>query len=225
MKNNWKIPVFTGRTKKWKSPLLRWRSQWRRGFTLIELVVAVAILSIIMLSVFVIYSNLVSVNRKLEQTRILQEQTRLITETIAADVRGNGIGIVTGKKFGECDDSFMGEQKKCLRTKQVAQYYLQQKTEDGANYGACQESVTKIPCQLVSAQGEPITSDAVDVRDLSFLVTGTSGSGATNESIEGKVQLSFRIGIAPRKWVSSEIIKNSFITVQTTISEKIYKSN
>lgn len=57
------------------------------AFTLIELVVSVTILSVIMLSVFVIYSNLIQVNKRLEDMRIVQENIRNITEKIATDVR------------------------------------------------------------------------------------------------------------------------------------------
>lgn len=61
------------------------------AFTLIELIVSVTILSVIMLSVFVIYSNLIQVNRRLEDMRIVQENIRNITEKIATDVREKGI--------------------------------------------------------------------------------------------------------------------------------------
>jgi len=58
-----------------------------QAFTLIELIVSITILSVIMLSVFVIYSNFIQVNRRLEGMRIVQENIRNITEKIATDVR------------------------------------------------------------------------------------------------------------------------------------------
>lgn len=58
-----------------------------RAFTLIELVVSITILSVIMLSVFMIYSNLIQINKRLEALRIVQENIRNITEQIASDVR------------------------------------------------------------------------------------------------------------------------------------------
>jgi|GEM_PF-6540997 len=57
------------------------------AFTLIELVVSVTILSIIMLSVFVVYSDLIQVNKRLEALRMVGEDTRTVTERIATDVR------------------------------------------------------------------------------------------------------------------------------------------
>jgi prepilin-type N-terminal cleavage/methylation domain-containing protein len=59
----------------------------KKAFTLIELILAITILSIIMLSIFVIYANIIESNKKLELSRILQENARNITETIAREVR------------------------------------------------------------------------------------------------------------------------------------------
>lgn len=58
-----------------------------RGFTLIELVVAITILSVIMLSVFTIYSNIIQINKRLEVMRVVQENVRNITEQMASDIR------------------------------------------------------------------------------------------------------------------------------------------
>lgn len=58
-----------------------------RGFTLIELVVAITILSVIMLSVFTIYSNIIQINKRLEVMRVVQENIRNITEQMASDIR------------------------------------------------------------------------------------------------------------------------------------------
>lgn len=57
------------------------------AFTLIELIVSITILSVILLSVFEIYSNILQINKRLEVMRIVQENIRNITEQIAGDVR------------------------------------------------------------------------------------------------------------------------------------------
>ena len=59
----------------------------QEAFTLIELVVSITILSVILLSVFMIYSNLIQVNRRLEVIRIVQENIRNVTEQMASDIR------------------------------------------------------------------------------------------------------------------------------------------
>lgn len=70
-----------------------------RAFTLVELVVSITILSVIMLSVFMIYSNILQINKRLEAMRMVQEDIRNITEQIASDVRESGID------FGYYDNS------------------------------------------------------------------------------------------------------------------------
>lgn len=57
------------------------------AFTLIELIVSITILSVILLSVFEIYNNILQINKRLEVMRIVQENIRNITEQIAGDVR------------------------------------------------------------------------------------------------------------------------------------------
>lgn len=45
----------------------------------------------------------------------------------------------------------------------------------------------------------PLTNTSVDIRNLRFYTTGKTGSGATNEDLEGKVQIVFDIGLARAK--------------------------
>ncbi|NCP76635.1 prepilin-type N-terminal cleavage/methylation domain-containing protein [bacterium] len=59
----------------------------RTAFTLIELIVSITILSVIMLAVFEIYSNILQINKRLEVMRTIQENVRNITEQIASDIR------------------------------------------------------------------------------------------------------------------------------------------
>ncbi len=59
----------------------------QEAFTLIELVVSITILSVVLLSIFMIYSNLIQVNRRLEVIRIVQENIRNVTEQMASDIR------------------------------------------------------------------------------------------------------------------------------------------
>ncbi|MFZ4460984.1 MAG: PulJ/GspJ family protein [Patescibacteria group bacterium] len=65
----------------------------KHGFTLIEIIIAVTILSFIMVSVFGIYSNIIALNKRLAVSRSLQENARNITEIIAKDIRENGIAF------------------------------------------------------------------------------------------------------------------------------------
>lgn len=63
------------------------------GFTLIEVIVAMTILSIVLISVFEVYSNIIVMTKRLELSRGLQQNARTIVETIAKDVREGGIAF------------------------------------------------------------------------------------------------------------------------------------
>lgn len=65
----------------------------RLGFTLIEIIVSLTILSIVLISVFQIYSNIIVMSKRLELGRSLQQNARSIVETIARDVREGGIAF------------------------------------------------------------------------------------------------------------------------------------
>ncbi len=65
----------------------------KKAFTLIEIIIAVTILSFVMVSVFGIYSNIINLNKRLSVARSLQENARNVTEIIAKDIRDNGIAF------------------------------------------------------------------------------------------------------------------------------------
>ena len=191
------------------------------AFTLVELVVAITILMFIMVSVFTIYSNLINVYQKLEQTRILEENTRMITETLATDIRENWID------FSGCNVSIIpGE---CLitslRTKDGNEYYIATKDPVSGVFQSLSWSfvVANFP---TSANPVSITWEGVIIKNLFFSLSWTGWTSTmTNNDKEWKVQMVFEIGLAPKWNISVQSVQNSFITIQTTISEKIYKSN
>lgn len=63
------------------------------GFTLVEVIVAMSILSIVLVSIFQVYSNIIVMSKRLELGRGLQQNARTIVETIAKDVREGGIAF------------------------------------------------------------------------------------------------------------------------------------
>ena len=65
----------------------------QKGFTLVEVVVAVTILAVVMVSIFEIYLGVLSLNRRLEFARSLQENARSMTEMFAKEVRERGVDL------------------------------------------------------------------------------------------------------------------------------------
>ena len=62
-----------------------------RAFTLIEILVAITILSIIMISVFSIYITSVNISAKSDANRMLQENIKNVFSQISEDIRVNGL--------------------------------------------------------------------------------------------------------------------------------------
>ena len=70
----------------------------RGAFTLIELMIAMAIFAVMSVMIMSVYINTTNTSRKLNATRHLTETAREITERLAQDVREQGIadGWTTG---------------------------------------------------------------------------------------------------------------------------------
>jgi prepilin-type N-terminal cleavage/methylation domain-containing protein len=65
----------------------------RGGFTLIELMIAMAIFAVMSVMIMSVYINTTNTSRKLNATRHLTETAREITERLAQDVREKGINL------------------------------------------------------------------------------------------------------------------------------------
>ena len=57
------------------------------GFTLIELIVAITLFSIVMVSVFSIFIFASDLSGRIEINRLMQENTKNVVETITEDIR------------------------------------------------------------------------------------------------------------------------------------------
>lgn len=200
------------------------------AFTLIELVVSVTILSIIMLSVFVVYSDLIQVNKRLEALRMVGEDMRTVTEKIASDVREKWIDFTYYDWSSvERTSAYSGSGNLVLAIQWGVRYYPMKDSLAGPTL--CHESdLTNLAthCYIGREQwGERIALTTANVRieDIRFFFSGTSKDTATNLSNEGKVTIVTSMGIEKKSGVSDAIVQNTHMRIQTTVSEKIYKKN
>ncbi|NCP76636.1 hypothetical protein GW830_00615 [bacterium] len=88
----------------------------------------------------------------------------------------------------------------------------------------------KIHCYIgkedISGNRKAVSDDRVRIENIRFFLSGNTGeSSVTNLSQEGKVTIVLSLGIENKAGVSSEIAKNSHMSIETTISEKVYKKN
>lgn len=200
------------------------------AFTLIELVVSVTILSIIMLSVFVVYSDLIQVNKRLEALRMVGENTRTVTEMIASDVREKWIDFAYYDwSSTEKTLAYDGGGNLILAIQWGVRYYPMRDSSAGP-VGCNEADFVNIATHCYIGREQwgvrtPLTSNSVRIDSVRFFISGTGKDVATNLSDEGKATIILSLGIEKRAGVSDAIVQNTHMRVQTTVSEKIYKKN
>lgn len=190
-------------------------SQW---FTLIELVIAITVLSIIMTSVFVSFMLAADLNNKTDISRALQENIKNIVETLGEDVRKNGITWVNDDIVtGDCDiwtGGFSSGSKLCIWWNS---YYLATKADEGwsrVNDSSECDDVTQ--CFLVRNNWSsvlPLSNSWVDFKDLSFFVFDWG---------EKRVLVHFIVQPSKTKWVKPGMIQDNKLIFQTTLSQRLY---
>lgn len=70
-----------------------------------------------------------------------------------------------------------------------------------------------------------LSDDRVSVENIRFFISGNPGTNINNLSQEGKVTIVLSLRISNKAGVNSDIAKNARMSIETTISEKIYKQN
>jgi prepilin-type N-terminal cleavage/methylation domain-containing protein len=224
------------------------------GFTLVEIIVAVTILALVLVSVFEIYSQIITTSKRLELARGLQQNTRTITESIASEVRSNGIafecyGSTPASGCGgstPMDYTASGADTLILRggiqdcaagaASCFIKYYLA-RTGSVTSPMACTEAERNdrtIDCyltrQVVQGSAEVSNTRLSDpltrIKNVHFFVSGVGARQFRNATdTEGKVTIAFTLSLAPRQGLDSKLADSLVIPVQTTITEKLYKSN
>jgi len=219
----------------------------KQGFTLIEIIIAVTILSFIMVSVFGIYSNIIALNKRLAVSRSLQENARNITEIIAKDIRENGIAFGcynhTAASSSDCpwvagNTEYAGSGSRVLITKVAPADCPGGGSDCFVSYYLMHDNLASLPsmCQandtdcylwreLPDGQRIRITDKSVKLDNLKFFISGVdSKTFASNTDSEGKVTLSFLLAPAAKQGLSTQIIESLTVPIQTTITEKLYKA-
>lgn len=199
-------------------------------FTLIEIIVAVAILSIIMVSVFAGFAIASDVNNRTEVSRAMQNNIKTALEIISEDIRLNDITfeytdnnwvlrnawthkITWNSNHDEDDTLYVWDNEYYLWTKTGS--WVWTKDED------CYDNQTRNPykaCSLIKNDWTPlpITNSWVDFTDLNFYVTNETSM----TSWRPKVMIRFDIRPSFKKWIKPSILENNKIKLQTTINSE-----
>ena len=187
------------------------------AFTLVEVLVSITIFSIIIISVIWIYIKSNSITLKSDINRMLQENVKNVTNTIAEDIRKNWIVWVSSSSTDNCDFNISSNKYKewnklCLKS--WNEYYLSKKDSVSWIYGRVNSSeCTSLDsdCRISKWLSSHLTNSFVSVKDIKFYLS--------NDSIP-KVTINIVMHPSAKKGISSDLIKESKLIFQTTITER-----
>lgn len=182
-------------------------------FTLIEIVVSIAIFSLIMISMISIYILSSETSLKSDINRAMHENIKSVVTDITEDVIKNGIKWVSFDILDSCDftstSNYKIWNKLCTKT---SNYYLAK--EELWNYIRIDDPNY---CKILSSQcfivkdGYPLTNSLVTIRELKFYISSL---------YVPKVTLNIVIQPTTKTWVKPNLIEKNKIIFQTTISER-----
>ncbi len=183
------------------------------AFTLVEVLVAMTIFSIIMVSVFMIYASSVQISIKADINREMQQNIKSVIERISNDIRKNGITGVSESVLVYWTGAWDWSALKVWNNFYFLSDYGDIISGDfdirKSNIDECTE--IKNTCWIVQKWVWPLSNSKVSFTDLHFYVT--------RESIP-KVTITFTVKPSTKKWLRAELVKSSTTHFQTTISEQ-----
>ncbi len=186
-----------------------------KAFTLVEIIVAVTILSIIMISVIFIFVNASKLSMKIDTNRVLQENSKNIIETISEDLRKNDLKECSGPVS-----------KWCLWNSAISvsnelwiwdnHYYLAKKNLTLGDYIKIDDmNECRIKQCFLLKNWQILSNSLVAIYNLEFNIF--------KEHIP-KIQINMLINPVVWKWANTSIIWSWWLNLQTTLSEEYLKN-
>lgn len=188
-----------------------------QAFTLVEVLVSMTILAIVMVSILMIYALSVQIAMKADLNRELQQNIKSVVETLATDIRKNGITAVSLEVW---DPYWTGtklwDSLKIWDNKYVLVEYsnVQSDVYNRIDIDDCKDIKKVCSLTKIDASGSwiwPLTNSKISFTNLEFNVT----QGAIP-----KVTINMSVRAAIKNGVRPDLIKGSVIHFQTTISER-----
>lgn len=185
------------------------------AFTLVEVIVSMTILGIIMVSVMVVFISGSNTANKIDIQRGLQENVKNIVETIAEDIRKNGINMCSPwesdcMNIGKNDRLFIWD----------SSYFLASKVANSWVYVASQELCRSPETQCFLVKNSPLWTSPLSNSQVAF---DNMNFIARDDGLS-KVTISFQIYPAFKKWVPARMIIDNKIQFQTTVSDRLIKN-
>ena len=182
------------------------------AFTLIELMVAITIFMVVMVSVMQIFGISNQLTNKVDINRQVQENIKNLTESISKDIRDYGISWVW-----IAADSYDLDKWNWIKLWNN-RYYISNTDDLNRLVDISECSELKNNCFLVKNDWEAsrMTNSWVAFEDLNFTILWEQ---------KKKIVINFTMRPSTKKWINASIIKESKIIFQTTISERFVKTN
>ena len=194
----------------------------KKAFTLIEIIVSLTIFMIVMVSVMQIFLVSSNLTNKIDINRQVQENIKNLTETIADDMRKN-YSIWVKKNLVdnyEISDNFNIKNWNLLEIGSN-KYYL----SDSYNW----VSYSRIEFNEIDTKCWDLKNNCFLVKNDSRLTNSWVAFEKLNFTImwedNRKLIINFTMRPSTKKWINSNMIKNSKFVFQTTLSERFVKTN
>lgn len=209
------------------------------GFTLVEMVLATTIFAVMSVTVLSVYIQTSSLSTRLKATRYLSETSRQITESIAEDVKENGIQETAAipsspYPYWNGTTEYSGSGTEILSIGGGSRVYIYGK-KTVAGIDPCDDSDKKnlkIHCGLYIVKNNDYINaynlvdsfipeeekKRVKIQHMRFYI---SGDGNTTER---KVTLVAKLILMPRIGIDMNV-SESTLDIQTTISERFFKES
>lgn len=195
---------------------MRYNKSW---FTLIEILVAISILSIVMISVFTAFILSADINNRVEASRVMHENIKHLTEFISEDIRKNEVlWIQDINPVSSCDLNFSSKYKDWSKLcTDNGEYYLAEFNSITNTWTRRDECDISVNCSIVFKKDgsiSPVTNSWISFQSLNFTVS---------DSKPLRVQMNFQARPAIWKWIKPKLIETNTIDFQTTFSKRIYE--
>ncbi len=191
------------------------------AFTLVEVLVSITIFSIMFISIIWIYLISSDINMKSDINRVMQENLKNVASKISEDIRKDWITWVSSSAIDNCDfvksgmNNYKIWDKLCSKSWNI--YYLAKKDVVLWEYyrvtDSSQCSNINDNCVIAMWPNLPLTNSYVSIKDLKFYLS---------DDAVPKVTINIVLQSSAKKWVKSNMIKESSIIFQTTISERLF---
>jgi len=178
----------------------------RSAFTLVEVLVSMTILAIVMVSILMIYALSVQVAMKADLNREMQQNIKSVVETLATDIRKNGIKW-TSIDYSTPYTTWTGVNLKLIDWPE----FKLKKTEWSLECSDIKNVCTIYKYDKNRNELWPLTNSKISFTHLEYFVS----TGAIS-----KVTINMSVRAAIKNGVRPDLIKGSVIHFQTTISER-----